>query len=788
MMAIGSTSPAVHGRNGRMVRSILRAVACLTLSCASLVAQEIPLTELVKVTGQESYRFASVPSGGVEYATGMVWSARRPENLVIRADGGGIWRLDRSTNKRWICLTDNIPFSWRDLTCVDSVAVHPDNPDIIYIAGGGRWAQLHDILKTEDGGKTWKRLNVQNPAGKPVVSDGNGELKQAGERLVIDINSPEVLFFATRKDGLLTSKDGGTTWEAVASFPEKGKPWVGLTFVAGDFATGKQGSPTQRWYVGVCPDRRARIRGGLYVTEDAGATWSRVLDGPGLESFDTILMRARITPTGTMYLTTLNDRVWRRRGEGWVDITPARQQGKPFCGINFDPSNPDRLLVAETGGQFDNTFYLSQDGGDKWKRYHYNHESADESNVRLDDYPAWEKADGTPGWGGNASDIAFDPIDSGRVWHMSFAGPCRIDGVGGDSVTVSLVGEGREQLTCGEVISPTSGAPLISGVWDVGGFRHTELDRIPLTRLRRQERDGSWSRETWRRAYQDVFDLDVQPGDADHVVLCGGWQWNQTGEAAYSVDNGRTFREFDTRPFDGAKFGRIAIGVDPANVVWAPAGNATTSVFYTQDNGRLWFPSEGSPLGMIATEGVWSLYRCLAADRVKPGVFYLYDRRDGRFYRSKDGGARFRQVSMLPAQSGVHSDWHRLESTPWREGDLWLSMRERGLYHSTDGGNSWRKMGGIQWAENIAMGKPRKEGDYPTLYLFGQIGGEVPTSTTVDCRLYRSEDGGRSWLQISDDSMQFATIGPGFTGDMQTFGRVYLATNARGIFYGEPQP
>ncbi len=769
-----------------MSGALLRVVGFVSLFSAGLVAQEIPQTEPVTVVGREAYSYTNVVTGGVGQVTGMVWSARRPECLIIRGESGGIWKLDRTSNAAWISLTDSIPFRWGELTYVESVAVHPDNPDVIYIASGMRSAREHDLLKTEDGGKTWRRLNVTNAAGRPVRSDSDGEYREAGERLAIDINAPEILFFATRNDGLLTSRDGGETWEVVESFPTKGRSWAGLMFVAGDFTTGQSGKPTQRWYVGVCPDRRAQISGGLYVTEDAGESWMRVTEGPGLDA-NTIPLRGRVAPDGTLYLTTYNDRVWRMRGGVWHDITPQDRKGRPFCGVNFDPRNPARVVVAELLRQGGTSFYYSENGGESWRRYSHDPQRQGNS-VRFADYPAWLRADGSIEWGANTADIAFDPVEPSRVWHMSSSGVCSIDGVGEARVTVSLVGAGREQTNSIELISPNEGAPLISGVYGFGGFRHGTPEDAPTSRLRRQERDGSWNREPGLRGYQAVLDMDIHPDNPDRVVLCGGWPWNQTGEAGYSLDNGRLFRAFVSRPFDGAQFGRIALGVDPINVVWAPAGNATTSVYYTVDNGQSWFPSDGAPLGMISTQSAMSFYRCLAADRVRPGVFYLYDRRDGRFYRTEDGGRRFHEVSTLPRQAGVHGDWHRLESVPGRGGELWLALREHGLFRSSDGGSSWVKLAGITWAENIAIGKAKTAEDYPALYFFGQIGGEQPTDSTVDCRLYRSDDAGESWVQINDESVQaFPTFGPAFAGDMQEHGVVYVGTRSRGIFRGAPQ-
>jgi hypothetical protein len=50
--------------------------------------------------------------------------------------------------------------------------------------------------------------------------------------------------------------------------------------------------------------------------------------------------------------------------------------------------------------------------------------------------------------------------------------------------------------------------------------------------------------------------------------------------------------------------------------------------------------------------------------------------------------------------------------------------------------------------------------------------------------LFRSVDGGSAWVQINDAAQQFGGSILDVTGDMRTFGTVYVSTNGRGIVWG----
>ncbi len=74
----------------------------------------------------------------------------------------------------------------------------------------------------------------------------------------------------------------------------------------------------------------------------------------------------------------------------------------------------------------------------------------------------------------------------------------------------------------------------------------------------------------------------------------------------------------------------------------------------------------------------------------------------------------------------------------------------------------------------------------PAIYIYATISGFQG--------YYRSDDGGVSWVQINDVNHQwggFVTFDNGgafglMAADPNVYGRVYLATNGRGVIVGNP--
>ncbi len=123
----------------------------------------------------------------------------------------------------------------------------------------------------------------------------------------------------------------------------------------------------------------------------------------------------------------------------------------------------------------------------------------------------------------------------------------------------------------------------------------------------------------------------------------------------------------------------------------------------------------------------------------------------------------------------------KFQAVPGRRGDIWLAGGKTGgtygLWHSTDGGASFTKAGGVQEADTIGFGKAAPGASYQTLYTSARIGGVRG--------IFRSTDAGASWARINDARHQWGWTGAAITGDPKVFGRVYVATNGRGVVYGD---
>jgi xyloglucan-specific exo-beta-1,4-glucanase len=86
-------------------------------------------------------------------------------------------------------------------------------------------------------------------------------------------------------------------------------------------------------------------------------------------------------------------------------------------------------------------------------------------------------------------------------------------------------------------------------------------------------------------------------------------------------------------------------------------------------------------------------------------------------------------------------------------------------------------MSNVDEADAVGYGKAAPGHRYPAMYTTARIGGVRG--------IFRSDNAGRSWVRVNDDRHQYAWTGQTITGDPRVYGRVYLATNGRGIIVGD---
>ena len=147
----------------------------------------------------------------------------------------------------------------------------------------------------------------------------------------------------------------------------------------------------------------------------------------------------------------------------------------------------------------------------------------------------------------------------------------------------------------------------------------------------------------------------------------------------------------------------------------------------------------------------------------------IYAACGGQVFASQDGGFNFTATGAVVSESTT------LYTVDGREGHVW-ALSGSVIMFSQDGGKTFETLKNFN-ARAMGFGAPKKDGDYPVLYAMG--------STQDVNGIFRSADQGKTWYGINDDKHQFVNITPAICGDGSVYGRVYFATNGRGIVMGD---
>jgi len=326
----------------------------------------------------------------------------RPNEAYFGAVGGGLWKTTDG-GQTWNAVTDGQIHS----SSVGAVAVSQSNPDVVYIGMGevdlrGNIMQGDGIYKSSDGGKTWQhmglddsqtiariRVNPTNPEivyaavfGHPAApnemrgvyksSDGGKSWRKTLYRddktgavdLCIDPQNPNVLYAALWQayrvswkmesggpgSGLFKSTDGGDHWQEITRNP--GLP----TGVIGRIGISVSGADSNRVYALVEADE-----GGVFRSDDAGSTWTRVNDERKLRQRAFYYSRIFADPKNRDRVYALNTGFYRSDDGGKTFKTTIRPPHGDNHDLWIDPTNPQHLVSSDDGGGT-----VSVNGGKTW--------------------------------------------------------------------------------------------------------------------------------------------------------------------------------------------------------------------------------------------------------------------------------------------------------------------------------------------------------------------------------------------------------------------------------------
>lgn len=726
----------------------------------------------------DSYTWKNARIDGGGFVPGIVFNRTEKDLAYARTDIGGAYRWQEESHT-WTPLLDHVGWDDWGHTGVVSVASDPVEPDRVYAAVGtytNDWDPTNGaVLRSADRGASWEKTDL------PFKLGGNMPGRGMGERLAVDPHDNDVLYLgAPSGHGLWRSTDAGVTWSEVTAFPNPGdyaqdpgdtsgyaSDNQGITWVTFDESTGGgAGTATGTVYVGVADKENA-----VYRSTDAGATWERLAGQPtgylahkGVLDAENGYLYLAYSDTGGPY-DGGKGRLYRyATATGtWTDISPAAEADTyyGFSGLTVDRQHPGTVMATAYSSWWPDTqIFRSTDSGATWSQaWNYTSYPDRENRYTMDvsssPWLTWganpTPPEQTPKLGWMTEALEIDPFDPDRMMYGTGAtiygteDLTNWDEAGGTFAIEPMV-RGLEETAVNDLASPPSGAPLLSALGDVGGFRHTSLTEVPSMMYTSPN-------------FTSTTSLDFAETKPDVVVRAGNL--DSGPHIAFSTDNGANWFG-GTDPSGVSGGGTVAAGADGSRFVWSPEG---AGVQYTTGFGTSWQASTGIPAGAI-----------VESDRVDPETFYGF--KSGRFYVSTDGGATFTASAAtgLPAGDSV-----RFKALPGGEGDVWLAGGAAdgayGLWHSTDGGGTFAKLPGIDAADTVGFGKAAPGASYQTLFTSAEIGGVRG--------IFRSTDEGATWTRVNDDAHQWGWTGAAITGDPRVYGRVYVATNGRGVIYGD---
>jgi photosystem II stability/assembly factor-like uncharacterized protein len=642
-------------------------------------------------------------------ATGIVGN---PMTYYMGTTGGGLWKTS-DAGVRW----ENISDGYFELGSVGAIAASASNPNILYCGMGehaprGVMTSYGDgVYKSTDAGKTWKKMGL--------------EATQHIARIVIHPTNPDVVYVAAqgalygpnKERGIYKSTDGGLTWKNTlfvndltgcselsmdANYPEimyaamwhhqrkpnivisggegsgmyksidGGENWFkiekGLPEEKGKMAVSVSPANSNKVYAVVESDSD-KDKGGLFVSNDAGKSWSMASGDNRLVQRAWYYTEVFTDPNdeNTVYVMSAPALRSIDGGKTWETLSGTHGD---YHDLWINPENSNNMVIANDGGaaisfNFGKT-WSSQDimptaqfyriSVDNLFPYNIYGGQQDNTSVRIASLSVGRSGITEQDWtyaaGGESAFLAFDPDNPRYVLGGSYLGTIEALDMHSKASTKIMAAPiqylGREARNMKYLYNWN--APIIRSQYEPETFYH-------CAQLVLRTRDMG---VTWEEVSPDLTrNMDDKQGKG------GGPYTNE----AVGAEN----------------YGTIAYMIESPHekgVFWT--GSDDGLVHITKDNAATW--QNVTPKGLKEC-----LVNAIEVSPHDPAIAYIATTRykfndyTPAIYKTMDYGATWTNIS-----SGIpNGAFTRVVREDSNRKDLLFAGTEKGIYISWNGGKSW---------------------------------------------------------------------------------------------------
>ncbi len=602
--------------------------------------------------------FDDAPTGSV----GDLAVSPSHTDIIYVGTGEGLHRPDLSVGDGMFKSVDGGK-NWQhiglgDIQQIARVIVHPENPDIVFVAGLGHpygANEMRGVFRTTNGGDEWEKvLYINHNTGSVQVE--------------FDPVNPNIIYadmwehqegpwenakFSGPNSGLYKSTDGGTSWRQL----KKGLPTAkeGL----GRIGVGIAPSNPNRIYATV----DARVNGGVYRSDDAGESWKLVHKNYRVWGRGSDFAELKVHPLDENILYSGNIAAYKSvdGGMSWTSIKGA-PGGDDYHRIWINPLQPDIMLFAADQGAT-----ITVNGGKSWSSW-YNQPTAQMYHVTTDNqFPYWI-------YGGQQESGAIGIASRGNGGQISFRDWI---GMGADEYAYlapdpndpNIVYGGRVIRFNKKTGQSQNVAPEILRSGDTRFLRtmplmfHPADDKVLLFATNKlwKTRNGG---HTWRTISPDLTRKQPEV---------------PTSVGDFKVSN------YETMPQRAIIY---ALAPSPLNknIIWA--GTDDGLVHITTDGGENWkdvTPSELSSWDKISQidaghfdeNTAYIAVNAIRKDNMHPLVF-----------KTRDKGASWQKICEGMNPNGPVNV---VREDPKKEGLLFAGT-EREVYYSINDGNDWKSL------------------------------------------------------------------------------------------------